>query len=104
MITSSSVVVKVEVTAFEVVVLTAVGYATDELAEDAIAARVTTDGLDLVFIYFNTTDNTAHIVHDTNAGVDGTGTTTLIGTVNTTGSVVGGIATDFLVGNIDTIA
>ena len=88
----------------EVVVLTAVGYATDELAEDAIAARVTTDGLDVVFIYFNTTDNTAHIVHDTNAGVDGTGTTTLIGTVNTTGSVVGGIATDFLVGNIDTIA
>ena len=84
----------------EIVVLTAVGYATDELAEDAIAARVTTDGLDMVFIYFNTTDSKAHIVHDTDAGVDGAGTTTLVGTVNTTGNLVGGIATDFLVGNL----
>lgn len=63
----------------EIVVLTAVGYATDELAEDAVAGRVTTDGLDMVIIYFNTTDNTTHICQDPDAGVDGAGTIKLIG-------------------------
>jgi len=65
----------------EVYIITGTGYASDEIVEDAIAARVTSDGLDLVFAYFNTTTNKTHIVHDSDAGVDGTGTTTLIATL-----------------------
>jgi S-layer protein len=63
----------------EIAVLTGVGYATDEAAETAVAGRVTTDGLDIVVVYFNTTDNTAHVIYDADAGVDGTGTAVLIG-------------------------
>lgn len=63
----------------EILVLTGVAYATDEAAEDAVAARVTTDGLDVVIIYFNSTDSSTHIVLDPDAGVDGTGTTILLG-------------------------
>jgi len=62
----------------EVVILTGAGYATDEAAETAVAGRVTTDGLDMVIVYFNTTDNTAHVIYDADAGVDGTGTSVLI--------------------------
>lgn len=65
----------------EIAILTAVGYATDEAAETAVAGRVTTDGLDIVFAYFNTTDNTVHVVYDADAGVDGTGTAVLIGQI-----------------------
>ena len=74
----------------EIVILTTTGYASDEAAEDAIASRVTGGSLDMVFVYFNTTDNTAHIVHDIDANADGTDTTTLIGTITnltTQGSV-----------------
>jgi hypothetical protein len=63
----------------EIVILTGVGYATDELAEDAVAARVTTDGLDMVIIYFNTATATTHICQDPDAGVDGAGTIKLLG-------------------------
>jgi S-layer protein len=65
----------------EIVVLTGAGYATDEAAETALAGRVTTDGLDVVVVYFNTTDNTAHVIYDTDAGVDGTGTAVLVGQI-----------------------
>jgi Ca2+-binding RTX toxin-like protein len=66
----------------DLVVLTGVGYASDEAAEDAIAARVTTDGSEMVFGYFNTTTGLTHFVHDTDSGVDGTATTTLIATLS----------------------
>jgi len=66
----------------EIVVLTGAGYATDEAAEDAIANRVTTNGQDVVAVYFNTTDNTAHVIYDADAGVDGTGTVVLIGQIS----------------------
>ncbi|MBO0346810.1 calcium-binding protein [Roseibium sp. CAU 1637] len=85
-----------------IVILTGAGYATDEAAEDAIAAQVTAGGLDVVFAYFNTTDNSAHIVHDTDSNVDGTGTTTLLGVISNLGSQT---AFDALTAaNIDSVA
>lgn len=66
----------------EIVVLTGAGYATDEAAETAIAGRVTTDGLDMVVVYFNTTTNQAHVIYDADAGVDGTGTAVLVGVLS----------------------
>jgi S-layer protein len=66
----------------ELVILTGVGYATDEAVETAIAGRVTTDGDEMIIVYFNTTTNTTRIIHDVDAGVDGTGTTTLIATLS----------------------
>jgi len=83
----------------EIIVLTGAGYATDDAAEDAIATRVTTDGLDYVAIYFNTTDNTAHIIYDTDAGVDAAdGTAVLVGTlsnVTTLASLATAVAANF---------
>lgn len=76
----------------EVSILTTVGYATDDLAETAIAGRVTTDALDMVFIYFNTTSNLAHICHVADAGADDAdGSVTLIGTITVAGNVVAGM-------------
>jgi hypothetical protein len=66
----------------EVAILTGVGYATDEAAENAVATRVTSDGLDMVIGYFNTTTKTTHFIHDSDAGVNGTGTTTLVATLS----------------------
>ncbi|RJP36414.1 MAG: hypothetical protein C4547_07265 [Phycisphaerales bacterium] len=63
----------------EIVILTGAGYATDELAENAVAARVTTNGLDMVIIYFSTTTRTTHITQDPDAGFDGSGTIKLLG-------------------------
>jgi hypothetical protein len=74
----------------EIIILTTVGYATDVLAEAAWDARVTTDNLDAIIIYFNTTTNLAHIIHDTNAGA--TAVATLVGTFNVAGNVVAGMA------------
>jgi Ca2+-binding RTX toxin-like protein len=66
----------------EIIVLTGAGYADDEAAEDAIAARVTTDGLDVVALYFNTTTNTTRVIYDADAGVNGAGTVVLVGTLS----------------------
>jgi hypothetical protein len=66
----------------EVVVLTVAGYATDALAEAAVNNRVTTNGLDMVYAYYNTADNTGHVVHTTDAGAGGT--VTLLGVVTST--------------------
>ncbi len=63
----------------EIVVLTGAGYPTDEAAEDAVAARVTTDGLDVVIVYFNTTEAATRICQDPDAGFDGSATIKLIG-------------------------
>jgi hypothetical protein len=65
----------------EIAVLTGVGYATDEACEDAVGARVTTDSLDMVIAYFNTTTGKTHVIHDVDAGALATGTTTLIATL-----------------------
>jgi Ca2+-binding RTX toxin-like protein len=65
----------------EVYVVTGAGFATDELLEDAVAARVTTDTKDMVLVYFNTTSNKTHIIHEADAGAAGVGTTTLIATL-----------------------
>ena len=86
----------------EIVVLNGVGYASDEAAEDAIAGQVTTNGLDVVAVYFNTTTNSVHIIHDADAGVDGTGTATLIGTLSNVSTLAGLAA--FLPANFGTIA
>lgn len=86
----------------EILVLTGAGYASDEAAEDAIAARVTTDGLDVVAVYFNTTTNTAHVIYDADAGVDGTSTVVLVGQLSniTSLSALG----SFTAANIDSQA
>ena len=65
----------------EIVVLTTVGYASDDLAEDALAgAAGIVAGTDMVVIYFNTTTNTTHIIYDADAGADGAdGTAVLLG-------------------------
>lgn len=59
----------------EIVILTGVGYASNALMEDAVAARVTTNGLDMIIIYFNTAAAQTWIVRTTDAGVDGADTT-----------------------------
>jgi len=74
----------------EVVVLTGVGYASDDAAEDAVAGQVTTDALDAVVVYFNTTTAKVHVIHDTDAGADGAnGTATLIGVLNNITTLAG---------------
>jgi hypothetical protein len=55
----------------EIVILTTVGYASNSLMEDAVAAVVTTDALDMIIIYFNTAAAQTWIVRDTDAGADG---------------------------------
>jgi Ca2+-binding RTX toxin-like protein len=65
----------------EVYIVTGTGYTSDEALEDAVAARVTSNGLDMVLVYFNTTTSKTHVIHDTDSSVDGTGTTTLIATL-----------------------
>jgi S-layer protein len=87
----------------EIVILNAVGYATDEAAEDAVAGVVTTDGLDMVIIYFNTTDNQVRVIHDTDAGVNGVNSTTLIGTISNVATLAG-LAEFTLAANISSIA
>jgi len=59
----------------ELVILTGVGYTTAALMEDAVAGRVTTDTLDMVVGYFNTTTNTTNFVHLVDAGADDAGVT-----------------------------
>ena len=69
----------------EIFALTGVGYATDGAAETAIAGQVTTDGLDYVALYFNTTDSTVHVIYDVDAGVDGADAVAiLVGTLSGT--------------------
>jgi len=74
----------------EIIILTTVGYATDVLAEAAWDNRVTTADLDAIIIYFNTTTNLAHIIHDTTGNT--TAVATLVGTFNVAGNVVAGMA------------
>jgi hypothetical protein len=62
----------------EIAVLTGVGYATSEAAEDAVAARVTTDGLAVIIVFFNTTTNRTNVIYDADAGVDDAASTTLV--------------------------
>lgn len=76
------------------------GYATDVLAEAALDAQIN-DTDDYVAIYFNTTDNLAHIIHDTTGNT--TGVATLVGTFNVAGNVVGGMAS-LTIANIDSFA
>lgn len=66
----------------EISVLTGTGYATDATAAAAVNARVTTDGVDMIIMYFNTTTSKTTIIHDTDAGAGGT--VTLVGTVDIT--------------------
>ncbi len=87
----------------EILVITGVGYASVDAAETAIAARVTTDGLDHVVVFFNTTTNQVNIYHDVDAGVDGAdGTATLIGVISNITTLAGLQA--FVVGNVDSVA
>jgi hypothetical protein len=65
----------------EIVVLTGVGYATDEACEDAVAARVTTDSHEMVIIYFNTTSSKTHVIRESDAGAADTASTILIATL-----------------------
>jgi hypothetical protein len=65
----------------EIFVVTGGGYGSDELAEDALAASAVTGSLDFIMAYFNTGTNKTHIIHDTDGNADGTGTTTLIATL-----------------------
>jgi Ca2+-binding RTX toxin-like protein len=66
----------------EIAVLTGTGYATDALAAAAVNSRVTTDGNDMLIVYFNTTSSKTTIIHETDAGAGGT--VTLVGTVDIT--------------------
>lgn len=53
-------------------VLTGSGAATDAAAETAYnAASAHGDGVEYILIYFNTTDNTTHIIYDADADTDG---------------------------------
>ena len=65
----------------EIVILTGAGYASVDAAEDAIAAKVTAGGaLDIVVLFFNTTNNRTEILHDADQNTDdANGTATLIG-------------------------
>jgi len=83
-----------------IVITGGAGYATDALAEAAWDAQVN-DTDDAIIIYFNTTSNLAHIIHDTTANT--TGTPTLVGTFAVTGNVVGGMA-NLTTANIDSFA
>jgi hypothetical protein len=62
----------------ELVILTGAGYASAALMEDAVAGRVTTDTLDMMVGYFNTTTNTTHFVHLVDAGADNAGVTDVV--------------------------
>ena len=87
----------------EILVITGAGYASVDAAEDAIAARVTTDGLDHVVVFFNTATNQVNVYHDVNAGVDGAdGTATLIGVISNITTLAGLQA--FVAGNVDSVA
>ncbi len=55
----------------EIVILTGVGYASNDAMENAVAGQVTTDGLDMIIIYYNTAAAQTWIVRDTDAGADG---------------------------------
>jgi uncharacterized membrane protein len=62
----------------EIALLTGVGYAGAEAAEDAVAARVTTDGFPAIIVFFNTTTSRTNVIYDPDAGVDGPATWTLV--------------------------
>ncbi len=68
----------------EIVILTGAGYASVDAAEDAIAAKVTAGGaLDIVVVFFNTTNNRTEIMHDADQNTDdANGTATLIGVLS----------------------
>ncbi|MCC7291167.1 MAG: hypothetical protein IT449_03780 [Phycisphaerales bacterium] len=59
----------------EIVILTGVGYASNDAMENAVAGQVTTDGLDMIIIYWNSAAGQTWIVRDTDAGADGGDTT-----------------------------
>jgi Ca2+-binding RTX toxin-like protein len=51
----------------EIVVLNAVSYISDAAAAEAVASMVTTDGLDMVIVYHNSTTGKVHVIHTTNS-------------------------------------
>jgi Ca2+-binding RTX toxin-like protein len=85
----------------EIVVLTGADYADDAAAATAVANQVTTDGLAMVVVYFNSTDSKAYVIHITNSGT-GVGVTriaTLDNVVNLNGGNAGTNLADAVAGN-----
>ncbi len=68
----------------EIVILTGTGYASVDAAEDAVANRVTAGGaLDIVVIFFNTTNSRTEILWDADQNTDAAnGTAVLIGVLS----------------------